>query len=177
MGDLHAVMLGGPGYRDAFLDVVVDRDEQIPPYWLLMRAHLFIHSRSRSRLCVRMTVWIATIRKKRRPVQHQPDIRVTLIRAVKQLCGSYLFFRGCLIVLSASGCSVAQMHGAVKTNKESFIANDCSWWPGNRKRRGGCKVLEKMCAVFMKLGDDRELQLNECFLELTKVASKACGYP
>ena len=73
MGDLHAVMLGGPGYRDAFLDVLVDRDEQVPPYWLLMRAHLFIHSRSRSGLCVRMTVWTATIRKKRRPVQHQPD--------------------------------------------------------------------------------------------------------
>ena len=73
MGDLHAVMLGGSGYRDAFLDVLVVRDEQVPPCWLLMRAHLFIHSRFRVGLCVRMTVWTATIRKKRRPVQHQPD--------------------------------------------------------------------------------------------------------
>lgn len=137
MGDLHAVMLGGPGYRDAFLDVLVDRDEQVPPCWLLMRAHLFIHSRSRSGLCVRMTVWTATIRKKRRPVQHQPDHQGDIDpgrqAALWIVCG--FFFRGCLIVLSVSGCSVAQMQGDVKTNKGSLIANDCSWWLGNRKHR------------------------------------------
>jgi len=150
MGDLHAVMLGGSGYRDAFFDVLVVRDEQVPPCWLLMRAHLFIHSRFRVGLCVRMTVWTAAIRKKDDPFNTNLIIRVTLIRAVKQLCGSYLvlFLRGCLTVLSASGCSVAQMQGDVKTNKGSLIANDCSWWLGNRKHRMGCKVLEKLRAVF-----------------------------
>ncbi|MBP3540471.1 MAG: hypothetical protein J6K72_01455, partial [Clostridia bacterium] len=162
MGDLHAVMLGGPGYRDAFLDVLVDRDEQVPPCWLLMRAHLFIHSRSRSGLYVRMTVWTAAIRKKDDPFNTNLIIRVTLIRAVKQLCGSYLvlFLRGCLTVLSASRCGVAQVQGDVKTNKGAFIANGCSWWLGGCKHRRGCKVLEK-CVLFFEARDDRELQLDE----------------